>query len=448
LSPKLNKLNDTIAALATAPGRAGLAVVRVSGPLTKQIAKKILGYAPKHMAAKHSSFKAPDGEIIDSGIALFFSSPRSYTGEDVLELTCHGGQAIVDHLLEVSFQHGARIAERGEFTKRAFLNDKLDLIQAEAVADLIESTSRATVKAAQRSLDGVFSKELCLLSNELTELRAEVEASLDFPEEDLAETKHKKSLEAKLGATQKRLERLLTSTEKACRVREGITVVLTGQPNVGKSSLLNTLCGHERAIVNRAPGTTRDTLDETILLDGFVVRLIDTAGIRKAENSVEQEGIARAKKAAANADCVLHIVDASLSPPEQIKPSENTIVVKNKIDLTQDKAGKNKDNEGVVFCLSATSKEGVDELVDHLKKFFGSDLTQEETYTARRRHLSNINQAHDFFASAAEQLSKNQATDLVAEELLLAQNAISEITGEFTNEDLLEKIFNRFCIGK
>ena len=448
MSAKLNKLNDTIAALATAPGRAGLAVVRVSGPLTKQIAKKTLGYAPKHMAAKYSSFKTAEGEIVDFGTALFFSSPRSYTGEDVLELTCHGGQAIVDQLLEALFQQGARIAERGEFTKRAFLNDKLDLIQAEAVADLIESTSRATAKAAQRSLEGVFSKELCLLSNELTELRAEVEASLDFPEEDLAETKHKKSLETKLEAAQKRFQLLLTSTEKACRVREGITVVLTGRPNVGKSSLLNTLCGHERAIVNRAPGTTRDTLDETILLDGFLVRLIDTAGIRNAKNPIEQEGIARAKKAAASADCVLRIVDASAKPPEKVEPSENTIVVKNKIDLTQDKAGKNKDNEEVVFCLSATSKEGVDELVDHLKKFFGSDLSQEETYTARRRHLSNINQAHDFFTSAAEKVKNNQTTDLVAEELLLAQNAISEITGEFTNEDLLEKIFSKFCIGK
>ncbi len=448
MSSKLNKLNDTIAALATAPGRAGLAVVRISGPLTKQIAKKTLGYAPKHMAAKYSSFKTAEGEIVDFGTALFFSSPRSYTGEDVLELTCHGGQAIVDQLLEALFQHGARIAERGEFTKRAFLNDKLDLIQAEAVADLVESTSRATAKAAQRSLDGVFSKELCLLSNELTELRAEVEASLDFPEEDLAETKHKKNLETKLKAAQKRFQLLLTSTEKACRVREGITVVLTGRPNVGKSSLLNTLCGHERAIVNRSPGTTRDTLDETILLDGFLVRLIDTAGIRNAKNPIEQEGIARAKKAAASADCVLRIVDASAKQPEKIEPSENTIVVKNKIDLTQDKAGKNKDNEEVVFCLSATSKEGVDELVDHLKKFFGSDLSQEETYTARRRHLSNINQAHDFFTSAAEKVKNNQTTDLVAEELLLAQNAISEITGEFTNEDLLEKIFSKFCIGK
>ena len=448
MSSKLNKLNDTIAALATAPGRAGLAVVRVSGPLTKQIAKKTLGYTPKHMAAKYSPFKAPEGEIVDSGIALFFNSPRSYTGEDVLELTCHGGQAIVDHLLEVLFQYGARIAEQGEFTKRAFLNDKLDLIQAEAVVDLIESTSRATVKAAQRSLDGVFSQELCLLSNQLTELRAEVEASLDFPEEDLTETKHKKSLEKKLEAIQLRFKQLLTSTEKACRVREGITVVLTGRPNVGKSSLLNTLCGHERAIVNRAPGTTRDTLDETILLDGFLVRLIDTAGIRSANNPIEKEGVARAKKAAASADCVLRIVDASSQPPEQIKPNENTIIVKNKIDLTQDKPGKNRDNEGVVFCLSATSKEGVDELVDHLKKFFGSDLSQEETYTARRRHLGNINQAHDFFASAAEQINNNQTTDLVAEELLLAQYSISEITGEFTNEDLLEKIFSRFCIGK
>ena len=448
MGSKLNKLNDTIAALATAPGRAGLSVVRVSGPLTKQIAKKTLGYVPRHMVAKYSSFKTPEGEIIDSGVALFFSSPRSYTGEDVLELTCHGGQAVVDHLLEALFRCGARVAERGEFTKRAFLNDKLDLIQAEAVADLVESTSRATAKAAQRSLEGVFSQELHLLSNQLTELRAEVEASLDFPDEDLTETKHKKSLENKTKEIQNRLRLLLASTKKACRVREGITVVISGKPNVGKSSLFNTLCGHERAIVNHAPGTTRDTLDETILLDGFLVRLIDTAGIRDTSNTIEQEGVARAKRAAAKADCILYIVDANAKPAKKTKRRKNTIIVKNKIDLTQDKPGKNMDNEGEVFCVSAVSKEGVDELIDRLKKFFGNDLSQEEAYTARRRHLGNIKQANDFFALAAKQINNSQTTELVAEELLLAQNAISEITGEFTNEDLLEKIFSRFCIGK
>ena len=448
MGSKLNKLNDTIAALATAPGRAGLSVVRVSGPLTKQIAKKTLGYVPRHMVAKYSSFKTPEGEIIDSGVALFFSSPRSYTGEDVLELTCHGGQAVVDHLLEALFRCGARVAERGEFTKRAFLNDKLDLIQAEAVADLIESTSRATAKAAQRSLEGVFSQELHLLSNQLTELRAEVEASLDFPDEDLTETKHKKSLENKTKEIQNRLRLLLASTKKACRVREGITVVISGKPNVGKSSLFNTLCGHERAIVNQAPGTTRDTLDETILLDGFLVRLIDTAGIRDTSNTIEQEGVARAKRAAAKADCILYIVDANAKPAKKTKRRKNTIIVKNKIDLTQDKPGKNMDNESEVFCVSAVSKEGVDELIDRLKKFFGNDLSQEEAYTARRRHLGNIKQANDFFALAAKQINNSQTTELVAEELLLAQNAISEITGEFTNEDLLEKIFSRFCIGK
>ena len=448
MNSKLSKINDTIAALATAQGRAGLSVVRVSGPLTKKIAKKILGYKPKHMTAKYSSFKTPEGEIVDTGVALFFSSPRSYTGEDVLELTCHGGQAVVDHLLAALLQCGARVAKRGEFTKRAFLNDKIDLIQAEAIADLIESTSLAAARAAQRSLDGFFSQEIYSLSNQLTELRTEVEASLDFPDEDLTETKHQTRLENKIKTTQEKFMLLLASTERACRVREGITVVLTGRPNVGKSSLLNTLCGHERAIVNQNPGTTRDTLDETILLDGFLVRLVDTAGVRETKNPVEQEGVARAKKAAANADCVLHIVDASLQPPEKTQPKKNTIVVKNKIDLTQDKPGKNKDNGEVVFCLSAVSKEGVDELVDHLKGFFGSGLDQEETYTARRRHLGNIKQAHDFFASAAGQIKNNQTTDLVAEQLLLAQNAISEITGEFTNEDLLERIFSRFCVGK
>ena len=448
MNSKLSKLNDTIAALATAQGRAGMSVVRVSGPLTKQIAKKILGYEPKHMTARYSSFKSPEGDVVDSGVALFFSSPQSYTGEDVLELTCHGGQAIVDYLLDVLFQCGARVAERGEFTKRAFLNDKIDLIQAEAIADLIESTSLAAAKAAQRSLDGVFSQEICLLSSELTELRAEVEASLDFPDEDLAETNHKTRLEDNIKATQEKFKLLLASTERACRVREGITVVLAGRPNVGKSSLLNTLCGHERAIVNKKPGTTRDTLDETILLDGFLVRLIDTAGIRETNNPIEQEGVARAKKAAAKADCILHIVDASARPQEKVEPKKNTIIVKNKIDLTQDKPGKNKDNGSVVFCLSTVSKKGVDELVDHLKNFFGSGLNQEETYTARRRHLSSIKKAHDFFALAADQINHNQTTDLVAEQLLLAQNAISEITGEFTNEDLLEKIFSRFCVGK
>ena len=448
MSSKLNKLNDTIAALASAPGRAGLSVVRVSGPRTKKIAKKILGYSPKHMAAKYSSFRAPGGETVDTGIALFFKSPKSYTGEDVLELTCHGGQAIIDHLLEALFLYGARLAERGEFTKRAFLNDKIDLIQAEAVADLVDSASRATMKAAQRSLEGVFSEELHLLSNQLTDLRAEIEASLDFPDEDLIETKHKKSIEKKIKATQEKFKLLLSSTEKACRIREGITVVLAGSPNVGKSSLLNALCGHERAIVNRAPGTTRDTLDETILLDGFLVRLIDTAGIRETKNPIEQEGVSRAKKAIEKADCVLHIVDASVKPAEKTKPKENTIVVKNKIDLTQDKAGKTKDNGEMVFFLSAVSKEGIDELVDHIKKLFGSDLNQEETYTARRRHLSKIKLAEGFFSSAAEQINNNKTTDLVAETLLQAQNAISEITGEFTNEDLLERIFSRFCIGK
>ena len=296
MSSKLNKLNDTIAALATAPGRAGLSVVRVSGPLTKKIAKKILGYNPKHMAAKYSSFKAPGGETVDTGVALFFDSPKSYTGEDVLELTCHGGQAIIDHLLETLFLYGARLAERGEFTKRAFLNDKLDLIQAEAVADLVDCASRATMKAAQRSLEGVFSEELHLLSNQLADLRAEIEASLDFPDEDLAETKHKKSLEKKIKATQKRFGLLLSSTERACRIREGVTVVLTGSPNVGKSSLLNALCGHERAIVNRAPGTTRDTLDETILLDGFLVRLIDTAGIERPKTQLSKKAFQEQKR--------------------------------------------------------------------------------------------------------------------------------------------------------
>ena len=246
-----------------------------------------------------------------------------------------------------------------------------------------------------------FPKSCNFLSDQLTKLRAEIEASLDFPDEDLKETKHRKSLGNKIGAIQQKFKLLLASTEKACRVREGITVVLSGKPNVGKSSLMNTLCGHERAIVNHAPGTTRDTLDETILLDGFLVRLIDTAGIRDTKNPIEREGVARAKKAAANADCILHIIDASVKPTEKTKQRKNTIIVKNKIDLTEDIPGKNSDNEREVFCLSAVSKEGVDELVDHLKKFFGSDLNPRGNIYSKKETPEQHKRSTRFFCSSS-----------------------------------------------
>ena len=447
MNKKINKQADTIAACATAAGSSGLALIRVSGPNTAMIAKKIIGPVPKPMRAKYSNFLSPDRSIIDSGIALYFKGPRSYTGENTLELTCHGGSAVVDQILQALIEYGARLAGPGEFTKRAFLNDKMDLTQAEAVVDLIESSSAATARAAKRSLDGVFSTKILNLSTLLSEIRVSVEASLDFPEEDIKETGQQDGLTFKMNETKDIFSTLLRQTRLACRVREGVVVVLTGKPNVGKSTLMNTLCGHERAIVSESPGTTRDTLDEDILVDGYKVRLIDTAGIREPENTIEKEGVNRAIKAAQNADIVINVVDGSTSQTTKKKNKTNDIVALNKNDLTENAPGR-VENEANMFRLSALTGEGVDELLNHISNYFNQELLAEETLTARRRHLSALKEANKHFLEAEAKISTGRTTDLVAEDLLQAQNSLSEITGEFTSEDLLEKIFNEFCIGK
>ena len=447
MNKKINKQADTIAACATAAGSSGLALIRVSGPNTAMIAKKIIGLVPKPMRAKYSNFLSPDHSIIDSGIALYFKGPRSYTGENTLELTCHGGSAVVDQILQALIEYGARLAGPGEFTKRAFLNDKMDLTQAEAVVDLIESSSAATARAAKRSLDGVFSTKILNLSTLLSEIRVSVEASLDFPEEDIKETGQQDGLTFKMNETKDIFSTLLRQTRLACRVREGVVVVLTGKPNVGKSTLMNTLCGHERAIVSESPGTTRDTLDEDILVDGYKVRLIDTAGIREPENTIEKEGVNRAIKAAQNADIVINVVDGSTSQTTKKKNKTNDIVALNKNDLTENAPGR-VENEANMFRLSALTGEGVDELLNHISNYFNQELLAEETLTARRRHLSALKEANKHFLEAEVKISAGRTTDLVAEDLLQAQNSLSEITGEFTSEDLLEKIFNEFCIGK
>jgi tRNA modification GTPase len=447
LNKKINKQADTIAACATAAGSSGLALIRVSGPSTAKITKKIIGTALKPMRARYSKFLSPDRSIVDSGIALYFKAPKSYTGENTLELTCHGGSAVVDQILQALVEYGARLAGPGEFTKRAFLNDKMDLTQAEAVADLIESSSAATARAAKRSLDGVFSTKILNLGALLSDIRVNVEASLDFPEEDLKETGQHDWLIFKTNETKDVFSTLLKSTKLACRIREGAVVALTGKPNVGKSTLMNALCGHERAIVSETPGTTRDTLDEDILIDGYKVRLIDTAGIREPENIIEEEGVNRAIKAARNADIVIHVVDGSAGQPTKKKTKTNDIVVLNKNDLTRRIFGKVK-NKANMFRLSALTGEGVGELVNHISNYFNQGLLAEETLTARRRHLSALKEANKHFLEAEAKISTSRITDLVAEDLLQAQNALSEITGESTSEDLLEKIFNEFCIGK
>jgi len=447
LSNKVKKLSGTIAAQASAAGVAGIAVIRVSGEQTKKITKKIIGEELDHMQAKRATFFNQEGKKIDDGVALGFFAPNSYTGEDVLEVSCHGSPAIVDEILKALHDFGARLAEPGEFTKRAYLNDKIDLVQAEAVADLIESKSIQTARAARRSLEGVFSKKVFTLSDQLTETRTLVEAALDFPDEELNETSYKKTLSTKMSKINNAFLSLLKETRTACRIREGATLAITGEPNVGKSTLMNTLCGHQRAIVSEVPGTTRDTIEETILLDGFSITIVDTAGIRHTKNTIEKEGIARAKKAAKNADIVIEMHDAN--KPDQVRKAseKNTLLLFNKADLLKTQP-ENKNKNERVFYVSAKDGSGVDDVVGAIAAFFGDNETHESGLTARRRHLNNLGDAFGFYKKAKSKIEANKAADLVAEDLLQAQNTLSEITGEFSTEDLLGKIFSEFCIGK
>ena len=341
MSNKVNKLSGTIAAQASAQGASGISVIRMSGDKSKTIAKKVTGKTPTHMKAQYTDFYASDGSVIDNVIVLFFASPASYTGEDVLEISCHGSVAVVDEILKTLHEQGARQANAGEFTKRAFLNDKLDLTQAEAVADLIESTSVETARAAKNSLEGVFSKRVMGLLDALTELRANIEASLDFPEEDLEQTGHNQGVRKMFSNTNKRYLSLLEETKVACKIREGLVVAITGEPNVGKSTLLNQLCGHERAIVSETPGTTRDTIEVETTIDGYRVCFVDTAGLRETANSVEQEGIRRTKETIKQADLVIEVRDAKKSNELKTKNDQKRLVVFNKTDLLKTKPKNN-----------------------------------------------------------------------------------------------------------
>jgi len=445
LSNKVNKLSGTIAAQASAQGTSGISVIRMSGDKSKTIAKKVTGKTPTHMKAQHTDFYASDGSVIDKVVVLFFASPASYTGEDVLEISCHGSVAVVDEILKTLHEQGARQANAGEFTKRAFLNDKLDLTQAEAVADLIESTSVETARAAKNSLEGVFSKRVMGLLDALTELRANIEASLDFPEEDLEQTGHNQGVRKMFSNTNKRYLSLLEETKVACKIREGLVVAITGEPNVGKSTLLNQLCGHERAIVSETPGTTRDTIEVETTIDGYRVCFIDTAGLRETTNSVEQEGIRRTKETIKQADLVIEVRDAR----KDTSPANNQkqLVVFNKTDLLKTKPKNNKAKNGPLY-VSALTGLGIGGMVENIGNRFKQTGGAELTMTARRRHLTSLKESFDAFGDAKKKTAKGVAGDIVAEDLLQAQNSLSEITGEFTNEELLDSIFNRFCIGK
>lgn len=443
--------SDTIAAIATASGAGGIGVVRVSGPLSQTIAVSVLGHCPKPRHAAYLDFLQADGDLIDRGIAIFYPNPHSYTGEDVLELQAHGGTALMQILLARCIALGARQAEPGEFTRRAYINDKMDLAQAEAVADVINAATIEAAKSAVRSLSGAFSQQINTLLSKLIDLRMYVEACLDFPEEEIDFITQGRVAD-KLDAIIDEMRAVFAKARQGSLLREGINVVLVGQPNVGKSSLMNQLAGEEVAIVTSIAGTTRDTIKNVIQINGVPLHVIDTAGLRETDDEVEKFGIARTWRATETAHIALLLVDAAHGITDTEKsilarlPQEiPKIWVHNKIDVTQEPAIIAEKNQATHIYISAKTGVGVDLLKNHLLKLAGYQNNAEGVFMARARHLSALNEVHAHLDLAASQID---SAELVAEELRLAQDALSSITGEFTPDDLLGEIFSKFCIGK
>ena len=450
---------ETIAAQATAPGRGGVGIIRVSGPEVKNVAKAILGKVPELRKAEYLTFKSISGNALDKGLALYFKGPNSFTGEDIIEFQGHGGPVILDMLLkEILSIPKVRIAKPGEFSEQAFLNDKLDLTQAEAIADLINSSSEQAAKCALNSLQGDFSKLINQLVEDTIHLRMYVEAAIDFPEEEidfLADTKVVTNLK-------KIIEQVIDVRKKAHQgsiIREGMRVVIAGRPNAGKSSLLNALSGRDSAIVTDIAGTTRDVLSEQIHIDGMPLHIIDTAGLRDSNDKVELIGIERAWKEINQADRVLLMVDSTLDnneDPKKIWPeffetipdSIGLTIVRNKADVSHAITGYTNDQSTPTVTLSAKTGNGVDSLKDHLKEIMGYQGSTEGGFMARRRHLSSLEKAQQHLEIGLEQLEAYVAGEILAEELRLCQQELNQITGEFTNDDLLSEIFSSFCIGK
>lgn len=452
-------MKETIVAQATAPGRGGIGILRVSGPLATKVAQAILGKCPKPRMADYLPFKDADGTILDQGIALYFKSPNSFTGEDVLELQGHGGQVVLDLLLKRILQiDGIRLARPGEFSEQAFLNDKLDLAQAEAIADLIDATSEQAVRSALKSLQGEFSKKVNTLVDSVIYLRTYVEASIDFPDEEidfLADGK----IEANLRGIINQLEDVRSEAKQGSILREGMKVVIAGRPNAGKSSLLNALAGREAAIVTDIAGTTRDVLREHIHIDGMPLHIIDTAGLRDAADEVERIGISRAWTEIEQADRIILMLDSS--DPESADLSKvrseflaklpSTLpvtIVRNKIDLNGEQASESEQGGYQIISLSAQTHDGVQLLREHLKQAMGFQTGIEGGFLARRRHLDALDKAAEHLQIGLVQLTEFHAGELLAEELRLVQSYLSEITGQFTSDDLLGNIFSSFCIGK
>ncbi len=460
ISMNQNHATDTIAAIATPPGRGGVGIIRISGPQAHAIAQALL-QREKNLPLRQALFavfRDEDGSAIDEGLLLAFQSPRSFTGEDVVELQGHGGVVVMDLLLKRVLALGARMARPGEFSERAFLNDKLDLAQAEAIADLIDAGSEQAAKSALRSLSGVFSEKVHALVEELIHLRMYVEAAIDFPDEeiDFLSDGH---VEKKLRELQEQLADVQTQAKQGALLREGMRVVIAGKPNAGKSSLLNALAGFDAAIVTDIAGTTRDVLREHIQIDGMPLHVIDTAGLRETTDVVEQEGVRRALREVEKADRVLFVFDASQSedPLQQaagffspLPSPEKLLLVANKIDLPnsipEEEASTQKGYRQL--RISAHTGEGLPALRETLKAAMGFESGESGLFSARRRHLDALEKAGVSLQVAMQQLLHQAAGELVAEDLRVAQNSLSEITGEFTPDDLLGRIFSSFCIGK
>jgi tRNA modification GTPase len=450
---------DTIAAIATATGRGGVGIVRVSGPKAGLVADQLLKQKLQPRFAHYCPFYNNAGDVLDQGIALFFPGPKSFTGEDVLELQGHGGPVILDLLLREITQLGIRLARPGEFSERAFLNDKLDLAQAEAIADLIDATTEQAARNALHSLQGAFSIRIHELVEALISLRIYVEASIDFPEEEIDFLSDGK-VAIDLTTIEQKLDQVFKEAKQGVLVRDGMRVVIAGRPNAGKSSLLNALSGRESAIVTSIAGTTRDVLREHIHIDGMPLHIIDTAGLRDSPDEVERIGIERAWQEIQKADRVLLIVDSRSTQaleidmiwPEFVSNLEDTskfTLVRNKIDLSGETAGLTELENGTSYLsISAATGAGMDDLKQHLKDIMGFSNSGEGGFTARRRHLDALQRAESFLALGKAQLQSYAAGELLAEDLRQAQNALSEITGEFTPDDLLTRIFSSFCIGK
>ncbi len=466
---------DTIVAIATAPGRGGVGIVRVSGDKAQAIAHSVLGLLPKPRYAHYGPFKGADGIVLDEGLGLYFPNPHSFTGEDVLELQGHGGPIVLDFILQRCVELGARIARPGEFSERAFLNDKLDLAQAEAIADLIDSASAQAARCALRSLQGVFSDKIHSLVDQLIHLRTFVEASIDFPEEEIDFLSDGK-VAAMVQDVKAAVAGVLQEANQGAILREGMNVVIAGRPNAGKSSLLNALAGQDRAIVTDIAGTTRDVLKEHIHIDGMPLHIIDTAGLRDAPDEVERIGIQRAWAEIEQADRILLMIDSSLEidglktdprallhalydeqglkeETEKLIGSGHITVIRNKADLLAEdhvsaKLGLHDEADFPTLAISAKQNLGINELREHLKDVMGFNAASEGGFLARRRHIEALEAAQAAIQAGEDQLLGAMAGELLAEDLRMAQQALGEITGEFTADDLLGNIFGSFCIGK